>query len=117
MAASRSKACWCSSWRVAWRCYIASSRADTGPGLAPAGHDGQRQSKIAKHSKRNPCSDCPQSDDGACVDVSPLPELCRCRFCRTAEARLLARVISCQLCDFGPAFLLRCKTSEHLPSA
>lgn len=67
------------------------SAADKGLRPALAGHDGQRQNKIAKHCKRNPCPDCPQSEDGACVDASPLPQPCCCRFCRTADARLLTR--------------------------
>ena len=76
-------------------------RSDVAPGAAVpvqhacdycAGHDGQRQSKVPKHSQRNPCADCPQTEDGICVEIVPLPELCCCRFCRTAEARLVARV-------------------------
>lgn len=57
------------------------------------GHDGHRQNKIARHSTRNRCQDCQETEDGVCIDASPLPEPCRCRFCRSAGTRLLARVM------------------------
>ena len=72
---------------------LSSTRSGDSEILAsPAGHDGCRGAKIPKHTKRNPCSSCPASEDGVCAATVPLPERCSCRFCASRDNRMLARV-------------------------